>query len=443
MSSKDVKPKQRLGQVHYRRRKLLNWTAALLLGGGAVFAAYRYTSTTTVEVPVVRARRGDFVISVRTRGEIASSHSITLVAPQVPQLRIVKLATSGKMVHKGDVVAEFDSAQIEQAVIQRTTNVRAADSQIAQLKATQKIENEADGMSRMAGQYDVERARLDASKAEVISEIEGAKNRIQVTVTEGALQRLDAQIAAHEAGQQADLTRLNQNKDKAVRDLNLVQDYLTKTEIRAPADGMINILPNTFINGQFGQTPPPYKEGDDVRTGAPIAEIPDLTQMHVELKMDEVDRGRLKLGQMVRVRIDSIPDKEFTAELNWISPIAALVFKGITSSGGRPSPNTEKTFPARASLKNLDPRLRPGMSATAEVIIEREPAALLIPVRASFTHEGKPAVYVQNGQQFHIRYIQIGKRNDEDLVVTAGLKEGDIVTLEDPMEAAKKAKKKL
>jgi multidrug efflux pump subunit AcrA (membrane-fusion protein) len=81
------------------------------------------------------------------------------------------------------------------------------------------------------------------------------------------------------------------------------------------------------------------------------------------------------------------------------------------------------------------------MSATAEVTIERQPGALLIPARASFTENGKPAVYLQNGQNFQMRYIQIGKRNDEDLVVTSGLKEGDLVALEDPVEAAKKAKK--
>src|SRR5262249_32228236 len=158
------------------------------------------------------------------------------------------------------------------------------------------------------------------------------------------LQRLDAQIAAHKAGQQADLTKLTQNKDKANRDLKQVQDYYGQMEIRAPADGMLNVLPNLFVNGQFGQTPPVFKESDDVRGGAPIAEIPDLTQMYVDLKMDEVDRGRLRLGQTVHVRIDSIPDREFAAELNWISPIAAILFKGITG-GGRPGANTEKTFP--------------------------------------------------------------------------------------------------
>jgi cobalt-zinc-cadmium efflux system membrane fusion protein len=133
--------------------------------------------------------------------------------------------------------------------------------------------------------------------------------------------------------------------------------------------------------------------------------------------------------------VDAIPEKEFLAELNWISPIAALIYRG----GG----TSEKTFPARAQLKNLDARLRPGMSATAEIIIERDPNALLIPVRASFTKNDKPAVYVQTGQQFQVRDITVGKRNEEDMVVLSGLKEGELVTLENPAEAVKRAKKKL
>ena len=83
------------------------------------------------------------------------------------------------------------------------------------------------------------------------------------------------------------------------------------------------------------------------------------------------------------------------------------------------------------------------MSATAEIIVERQPNVLLIPARASFQQNGKPAVYVQKGQQFLTRTIEVGKRNDEDLVVLSGLKEGELVTLENPAEAAKRAKKKL
>ena len=218
-----------------------------------------------------------------------------------------------------------------------------------------------------------------------------------------------------------------------MRDLERAKGYLTKMVMVAPNDGIVNILPNFRAQGQFGSQPPAFKEGDAAWTGAAIAEIPDLSSMRIELKLDEVDRGKLQIGQLVRVRVDALPEKELTAELDWISPIAAMAWRG----GGMP----EKTFPARATLKNLDPRLRPGMSASAEVIIETQPRVLLIPARASFVQRGKPAVYVQRGGGFEIRMIEVGKRNDNEMVVISGLREGDLVTLENPVEAAKRAKK--
>jgi multidrug efflux pump subunit AcrA (membrane-fusion protein) len=102
---------------------------------------------------------------------------------------------------------------------------------------------------------------------------------------------------------------------------------------------------------------------------------------------------------------------------------------------------TDKLFPARATLKNLDPRLRPGMTGSAEIVIESQPNTLLIPSRASFLHNDKPSVWVQKGADFVIRTIEVGARNDTDIIVRSGLKAGEVVALEDPIEAAKKAKK--
>ena len=435
MASKDQRPSQRLGKSNPRRVKIITWIVGLALCGGGVIAAYRYTGTTEVEVPVARVRRGEFIISVRTRGDIKSARSVILKAPQVPGLRIVHLADAGRPVKKGEVVVEFDGSQQDQNVVTRTTTVRAADGNIEQTKASQTMDNEADAMSKMSGEYDVERAKLDASKAEVLSAIDGEKNRIQVGVSEGSLQTVKASINAHQVGHDADLNRLNQAKDKAVRDLNTAQGYLGMMQLRAPNDGIVNLLPNFRSSGSFGQATPPFKEGDNAWTGAEIAEIPDLSEMYVDLKLEEVDRGKLKLGQDVRIRVDAIPDKEFTATLDWISPIAALIFRGGSTA--------EKTFPARATITHLDPRLRPGMSASTEIIIEREPHSLLIPSRASFAKDGRPAVFEQVGKAFVIRHIELGRQNDDEAIVTGGLKEGDVVTLENPAESAKRAKKKL
>ncbi len=432
--SKDTKPVQRLGQAAGRRRRIITWAIFSAIAAVGAYSAYRYgTEKPIVEIQTAKVRKGEFVISVKTRGEVRSVNSIILSAPQVPDPRIVKIAESGKFIRKGEVVVEFDAAQQEQQLLERNTSVRTVNSEIVQTKASHRIVDEQDGMNLMTSQFNLERAKLDASKAEVVSQIEGAKSRIDVGITEGELGQVNTVIGAHKTTQSADLNRLQQKKDKTVREVDRAQGYLSKMAILAPQDGVVNLLPNFRAQGSFGSSPPPFKEGDRAWTGASIAEIPDLSNMRIDLKLEEVDRGKIQLGQRLRVRVDALSDRELNADLDWISPIAAVSYRGMGMS--------EKSFPARATLKNLDPRLRPGMSATAEVVIESEPNTVLIPVRASIMHNGKPAVYVRKGQEFVIRPIEVGKRNDTDMIVLKGLREGEEVALENPIEAAKRAKK--
>ena len=161
--SKDLKPKQKLGQRRLStHQRIILWSVVSLACAGGVYAAFHYTGTTEVDVAVARVRRGDFIVSVKNRGEIRSVRSVLLTAPQVPDPRIVKLAESGKPVKKGDLVIAFDGVQQEQNLIEKTTDQRTADSEIVQTKAQHKIENELDGMNLMQSEYNVERAKLEA-----------------------------------------------------------------------------------------------------------------------------------------------------------------------------------------------------------------------------------------------------------------------------------------
>src|ERR1041384_4052548 len=102
--SKDLKPKHKLGRARFSTRKrIVIWSAISLACAGGIYAAHHYMGTTEVDVAVAPVRLGDFVVSVKTRGEIRSVRSVLLTAPQVPDPRIVKLAESGKAVKKGDV----------------------------------------------------------------------------------------------------------------------------------------------------------------------------------------------------------------------------------------------------------------------------------------------------------------------------------------------------
>ena len=149
------------------------------------------------------------------------------------------------------------SAKIESDLLEE---LRARNEELRAQQEELRITN--DELTDYATRLEEQRTELEASKAEVISEIEGAKNRIDVGISKGELSQVTTTIDSHKVSQGADLERLGQKKDKTLRDLERAKGYLSKMVIRAPIDGIVNIMPNFRASGSFGSTPPPFREGD-------------------------------------------------------------------------------------------------------------------------------------------------------------------------------------
>jgi len=403
--------------------QVVRWLFIAVLLIAVAYAGLQFWAPAVREVPTARVERKEFVQTVRTRGEVKSLNTIPVAAPQTPDLTIVRLAADGKPIKKGDVVVEFDAATQEERYLEKSTEVRQVDSEIIQKEAQHSIADEQNAMLAMRSEYDLERAKLEASKQEILSEIEGLKNRITVKVTEGELQKSKTTAEATDISQEADIVQLEEKKNKAIRDLERTKSYLGNMVLRAPVDGVVQIRPNPRAQGSSSRSRPPFQEGDSVWAGAEIADIPDLSSMVVEFRVEEIDRGRARVGQKVRVRVDAVAGAVFDGAIAWISPIATLIFRRFPP---------EKNFPARARIAKLDDQLRPGMSASVEVIVEERPNVLVIPAKASFQIEGKPTVFVRSGNGFRRQIIDVLARNANEIVVSGDINEGEVIALENP-----------
>jgi len=174
----------------------------------------------------------------------------------------------------------------------------------------------------------------------------------------------------------------------------------------------------------FSDNPPEFKEGDRAWPGAAIAELPDLSTLRASTHLDELDRGRLKDGQTASIRVDAVPDKELTGHVAEIATLAKMDF----SSGWPP----KKSFDMSLQLDQTDPRLRPGMSATVRIAVERVPNSILIPSKSAFSKQGRTVAYVLRGAAFEERTIEVSRRSAEEVVVAKGLSRGERVAVKDP-----------
>lgn len=398
----------------------------LAIIGAASAGVYRLRETRdgALTLPVAPARRGEFLVIIRCRGELKAGRSAQLYAPVVPNLRIAWLAPPGEGVRAGDPVIKFDSSSAEQQLVQKEAALRQAQASLDQAVASEQETAEQDQSDLADAKARVETARLEASKAEIVSRIQGEENRIDLGVAEQSLKVEEAAVALHATASKSRIASLTRQVQTAQADVDITKKRLAQMVIAAPLAGFVVIEPN------FNQWPNtrPFREGDNVFAGMNLAEMPDLSTLMMDAKVEEIDRGRVAPGDSVRIHVDALPELDLPARVDQISPMAEL---------GIEMPPT-RSFRAYATLPHPDLRLRPGMNGGLDIVINRIPNAVSIPSKALFTHAGKPVVYVASRGGYTPIEVQVQARNPDEVAV-ANVPPGAMVTLADPEkpEAAK------
>ena len=406
-------------------RRPRNVAATVLLAAVLVVALFvRARGGTLPNLPTAEAVKGEFVDTLEIRGEIRPLKSVVLASPMnAGELQIVKLAKNGTLVKPGDVVVEFDGSTLQRTIMEKQSELKQADAEIEQSTAQSRITDEQNQTTLMRALYDLQRAKLDLGKGDTVSRIENEQDKLVVADAEQKLIELEEKIKSDRTAAQAEVFGKQRKREKALFDLQRAEQGLKNLQLKAPVAGMVNVLPNPRSGDMFGNGQE-FREGDRAWAGASILELPDLSSVHLEARLDESDRGRLKAGQDAVIRIEAVPGRDFKARIERISLLARVDF-----SGGWPPP---RNFDLGLILLEIDPRIRPGMTAVARIATERVPDVVLIPSESVFQHDGSPVVYRLGGSAFDERPVQISRRGKEQSIVATGLAPGDRVATRRP-----------
>ena len=417
-----------LKKIWHRHRGLVI-VLGLVVVSGVTYGAARFSRAVPV-VPTATVQRGEFIETVQFRGHVIAEKSVLLNAPSVAgDIQIIKLARTGTAVKKGDVVVQFDTSKLVDTLNTRRSDMKQADAEIEQERAKARLLDEQDRTDLLKARYDVERAKLDVSQQEILSQIDGAEKKLALADAEQNLREVETRQKSDQASSQATINGKVQARAKAQADVRRAEADIASMTLRAPEDGAVTLFPNRLAGGWFTDNPPEFRPGDRAWHGATIAELPDFSTLQVSTRIDEVDRGRIQSAQTATIRVDAVPDREFQAHIAQISALAKTDFSTW------PPP---RNFNVTLELDTKDPRLRPGMSGSGRIAVNRIPGSILIPPAALFSQAGTAVVYVLSGSKFVQRPVVVGPRNEEQLAITSGLTAGEKVALKDPTLVAEK-----
>lgn len=408
------------GILSWKLRYKVTVGAVVVLFGGLGFGAFRLAKSAAA-VPTTEVQRKDFVDTLEIKGEIKALRSKVITGPySAGDLQIVSLVQNAAKVKKGDVLIQFDTTTTQHKLAQDKSAVKSAEAEINQSEAAARLKEEQDLTDVMNAKYDAEKARMDASKQEILSAIDGEQAKLKVVDAEETLKADEAKLKADRLSAVADLASKKEKLMQAEFQVHQDETSLESLTVRAPLDGVVAL--QTHWQPQGGPTP--FKPGDRAWPGAAIAELPDPSSLKISARVEEAERGQLKVGQTTEIHVDAVPDRTFAGRVEAISPTASLDF-----NAGWPLP---RNFSVDVTLPESDQRLTPGMAATVRVGIAKIPNGLVIPTSAVFRKAGRAVAYVQRGSKFEEIPVEVSRRNTEEVLLARGLQAGERVALKDP-----------
>jgi HlyD family secretion protein len=398
---------------------------AVLAGGGVGLYRFRQVQARTV-VPNAPVRKGEFQVLVRCRGSLVASSSSGIYTPVVPNLRIGWVAPAGEFVNAGDTIVKFDSSTAQQQLMQKQAQLRQSEATLEQAMAQTRITAEQDQTELADAKFSVERARVEVSLGEIKSRIEGAQKKVDLGISEQRLRAQEATVALHQASSKSRIASLTRQRDQVKADVDITAQRITQMELKAPSSGLLSFNLN-YSGAITSAEARPYKVGDTVGSGMVLGLIPDLNTLEMDVKLEEVDRGRIAANQDVVVRVDALPELSIPARISRLSALAELILE---------YPYT-RNFRATAKLMSKDKRLRPDMIGGMDIIVNRLPDALSIPSKALFTKDGKPVVYVAEGGGYRRAEVKVLARNPDEVAIS-GVPAGGSVALVDVEKEVRK-----
>lgn len=151
--------------------------------------------------------------------------------------------------------------------------------------------------------------------------------------------------------------------------------------------------------------------------GTTLMRIADLSRMLVKTKVNEVNIRQVKVGQPVELRLDALPGTVYTGAVSRISPNGEKIDNVVT-------------YEVIIELENADRQLRPSMTANVDIIVAEAKNVVVLPLIALNRESEDPEVRVrQEDGEYVPRKIRLGLKNESNVAVLEGLREGEQVLL--------------
>ena len=379
-----------------RRTKIILGVVALVVAALVTSAFVLRRGKDVTAVTMSKVERMDLTSKVTANGRIDAKRKVDLSANVMGQ--IVNLAVrEGDTVKKGTFLLQIDQKQL----------AASAEGAAASLQA-------------LFSDRDAARANLGAAERDY--------QRAQRNYNEKIIPLADFERArtALDAAQ-ANVSSAERRTDQARANVTAARDTLSKTTMVAPMDGIVTALP--VEEGEVAVI------GTMNNAGTKLLTIADMSVVEAVMEVDETDIPSVKVGQHANVTIDAYPNKTFSGVVTEVGSSPIVRNNGLGGSSSTEAVN----FEVKIHVENPPSDVRPGFSASADIITGTRARVVAIPIQALIIREkpgsggGKPkeeeGVFLNQDGKATFVPVKTGLTGETSIEIVNGLRQGqEIIT---------------
>lgn len=377
-----------------RRKKALIIFAVILIIGIIIISNLRSKREKTIKVTVEKVEKQDLESIISASGEVKPKKNVNISA-QIPG-RIIKIGVDeGQNVKAGDFLLKLDSTQYEANANRDRALIHSYEAALIKAKARlKKDESYYERQKKLWEEKLISREQLETANA-------------QYEISKADKESILYQIKQAEASFQSTL------------------DHLSKTVYNSPIDGIITSL--RIEEGEIALV------GTMNNPGTVLMTIADLSVMEVEVEVDETDVIGVKIGQLSEVKVDAFPDQTINGK---VTEIGSSALQKTTAS------EESKDFKVIITLENPPEDLKPGLSASADIITADKKDVLAIPISALVlrekedvdknkkkNEEPEEGVYIVENSRAKFYPVKKGIMGEMMIEIVSGLEEGQEVVV--------------
>jgi HlyD family secretion protein len=331
----------------------------------------------------------------------------------------------------GDYQLKIDQAKsdvkLAEAAMKNADQKLADTKELYQLEFAAKLDLDGDQLA-----YDAADIKVKMTEEQVLVLEKFEYNRqtaqLQSTVNQDTaeLERVRLRAVADMAQKEADLHSKQATLDLEKSKLDDLEEQLKNTVIKAPTAGLVVYPGNQGGMGGMGRSDRDrVEEGATVREHQLLISLPDTSEMTVVVSVHESSIDKVRLGQPAEVGIDAISERSFLGKVTFIAPLPDSQNQWL-------NPDL-KIYRCEITLGGDTAVLRPGMSASSEIVIDEIADAIAVPLHAVRRRGDHYFCYVAGLEgKAEIQEVKIGLHNDQHVAVIDGLREGQEVFLAEP-----------